>query len=327
MYNEYPERIYVDRGIDASTAALLNSNNNNDMWPWMAMMNGGMGGFGGGGWWIWILLLLFGRNGWGNNNGNDGCCACTREQLSTIQETLQDNHNADLLMSAIKGNEGAIHELATTLNCDFNSLSTNICSIKGAIDQVAGQVGFSAERVINAVNAGDCNIISAIKDCCCNTQQSILKMGYENQIATLNQTNTLQTAIAGVNAGLERGFSSIAYETQKQTCDLENAIKDSTAQILAGQRAAEMREMQNKIDMLQDERQTFKLGNMMAQYSAPANNALADLSARLAKIECNQPEIAKIPYVPAAGNYIPVNYSIPMHFGYGSGYSSCGYGC
>ena len=41
MYNEYPERIYVDRGIDASTAALLNSNNGaNDLWPMMAMMNG-----------------------------------------------------------------------------------------------------------------------------------------------------------------------------------------------------------------------------------------------------------------------------------------------
>lgn len=261
----------------------------------------------------------------GNNEG--GCCACTREQLSTIQETLQDNHNSDLLMQAIKGNDNAIHELATTLNCDFGQLNNSICAIQGAIKEVGGQVGFSAERVINAVNAGDCQVIQAIKDCCCNTQQSILKMGYENQIATLNQTNTLQTAIAGVNTGLERGFSSLAYETQKQTCDLENAIKDSTAQILAGQRAAEMREMQNKIDALQDERQTYKLGNMMAQYSAPANNALADLSARLAKIECNQPEIAKIPYVPAAGNYVPVNYSIPMHFGYGAGYSSCNYGC
>lgn len=332
MYNEYPERIYVDRGIDASTAALLNKDNNmNDMWPWMAMMNGGMGGFGGGGWWIWILFLLWGRNGWGGFGGEGGGLGLAgtgfQDRLSTIQETLQDNHNTDLLMSAIKGNDNAIHELATTLNCDFGQLNNSICAIQGAIKEVGGKVGFSAERVINAVNAGDCNVIQAIKDCCCNTQQSILKMGYENQIATLNQTNTLQTAIAGVNTGLERGFSSLAYETQKQTCDLENAIKDSTAQILAGQRAAEMREMQNKIDALQDERQTYKLGNMMAQYSAPANNALADLSARLAKIECNQPEVAKIPYVPAAGNYVPVNYSIPMHFGYGAGYSSCNYGC
>lgn len=33
--------------------------------------------------------------------------------------------------------------------------------------KVGGEVGFSAERVINAVNAGDCNVIKAISDCCC----------------------------------------------------------------------------------------------------------------------------------------------------------------
>ena len=261
MYNEYPERIYVDRGIDASTAALLNSNNANDMWPWMAMMNGGMGGFGGGGWWIWILFLLWGRNGWGGFGGDGNNLVGTgfQDRLSTIQETLQDNHNSDLLMSAIKGNEGATRELATVLNADFNQLSSSICAIQGAIKEVGGQVGFSAERVINAVNAGDCNVIQAIKDCCCNTQQSILKMGYDNQIATLNQTNALNATLNTINTGLERGFSSVAFETSKQTCDIKEMIQDSTAQILAGQRAAEMREMQNKIDALRDERTALQL--------------------------------------------------------------------
>lgn len=262
MYNEYPERIYVDRGIDASTAALLNKDNNSDMWPWMAMMNGGMGGFGGGGWWVWILLLLFGRGGWSGFGGSEGGLGLTtgfQDRLSSIQETLQDNHNADLLMQAIKGNEGATRELATVLNSDYNALSNSICTIQGAIKEVGGQVGFSAERVINAVNAGDCNVIQAIKDCCCNTQQSILKMGYENQIATLNQTNALTSSLNTINTGLERGFSSVAYETSKQTCDIKEMIQDSTAQILAGQRAAEMREMQNKIDSLRDERTALQL--------------------------------------------------------------------
>ena len=261
----YEDRIIVDRGYDAGLAALIQNGNKNgfcDPMAWMAMMNNG--GFGGmnGGWWIWILLLLFGGwgNGWGNNgNNNLGLTTGFQDRLSTIQETLQDNHNSDLLMSAIKGNEGATRELAAVLNCDFNTLNTNICAIQGAIKEVSGQVGFSAERVINAVNAGDCGVIQAIKDCCCNTQQSILKMGYENQIATLNQTNALNTSLNTINTGLERGFSSVAYETSKQTCDIKEMIQDSTAQILAGQRAAEMREMQNKIDALRDERTALQL--------------------------------------------------------------------
>lgn len=45
-----------------------------------------------------------------------------------------------------------------------------VCSVAMV---VGGEVGFSAERVINAVNAGDCNVIKAISDCCCTTQRSI----------------------------------------------------------------------------------------------------------------------------------------------------------
>ena len=305
MYNEYPERIYVDRGIDASTAALLNKDNSaNDLWPMMAMMNGGMGGFGNGGWWIWILLLLFGRNGWGGFGGEGGLGLTTgfQDRLSTIQETLQDNHNSDLLMSAIKGNESATRELATVLNADFNSLSSSICAIQGAIKEVGGQVGFSAERVINAVNAGDCNVIQAIKDCCCNTQQSILKMGYENQISTLNQTNALNSTLNTINTGLERGFSSVAYETSKQTCDIKEMIQDSTAQILAGQRAAEMREMQNKIDALRDERTSLQLAASQQAQTANLINQIKPCPIP-AYITCN-PYDSYTPFYGYANGYV-----------------------
>lgn len=206
-------------------------------------------------------------------------------------------------MSAIKGNEGATRELATILNSDFNSLSNSICAIQGAIKEVGGQVGFSAERVINAVNAGDCGVIQAIKDCCCNTQQSILKMGYENQIATLNQTNALTSSLNSINTGLERGFSSVAFETSKQTCDIKEMIQDSTAQILAGQRAAEMREMQNKIDNLRDERTALQLA---ASQQAQTANLI------------NQIKPCPIPA------YITCNPYDSYNFGYGNGYVNGG---
>ena len=64
---------------------------------------------------------------------------------------------------------------------------------------------------------------------------------------------------------------------------------------------------------LSQEHQTLALQNYQAQALAPVNAALADLSARLGKIECNQPEVARIPYVPAAGNYIPVNYGVNVN--------------
>ena len=73
------------------------------------------------------------------------------------------------------------------LNIDFNTLQKCCCDIQAAIQQVAGQVNFSAERVINAVNLGDCNIIQALQ-----AQQDkcdILRAGQDNTqriIDTLN---------------------------------------------------------------------------------------------------------------------------------------------
>lgn len=63
-------------------------------------------------------------------------------------------------MDAIKGNSTAIGQLAGQLNCDFNTLNSAICDVRGGIDRVAGAVGLSSERVINAVQSGDASISS-----------------------------------------------------------------------------------------------------------------------------------------------------------------------
>jgi hypothetical protein len=65
---------------------------------------------------------------------------------------MQDNHNSDLVMAAIKGNSSALQDLATRLNCDTNAINSAIQNVQSAIATVGSQVGFSSERVINAVN-------------------------------------------------------------------------------------------------------------------------------------------------------------------------------
>lgn len=199
-------------------------------------------------------------NGWGENglNGQNAQNIEVQSQLSALREQMSSNQNTTLLMDAIKGNEVAVGQLASKLNCDVNALSSAICDVRGSVDKVAGQVGFSAERVINAVSAGDCQLSRQISDCCCTVRDSITRMGYENQLAICGQTNALQSAISTVNTGQERGFSAIAYETQRQTCDITKAITESTAAILAGQKAAEMRELQREIQSLRDEKNAFQ---------------------------------------------------------------------
>lgn len=90
---------------------------------------------------------------------------------------------------------------------------------------------------------GDCNVIQAIKDCCCQTQQLVQRMGYENQLAQKDNIAAMQKGFCDlgfgmqsgferINTGLERGFSQVGYETQKQTCDIINAGKDNTQRII-----------------------------------------------------------------------------------------------
>ena len=169
---------------------------------------------------------MFANRFWGNDNCVNNC------QLDSIRNQMSDNQNSNLIMDAVKGNNCAISQLASNLNCDFNSLNSAICDVRSGIQSVAGQVGFSAERVINAINLGDANLISALQNCCCQTQQNIIKMGYEQQLATCSQTNSIMNAFNTTNSGIERGFSSIGYQMSTDKCDIIRAGQDNTQRII-----------------------------------------------------------------------------------------------
>lgn len=279
-----------NKGID--TGYLLGMLNNGN--------NGGL--FGGRGFEDIIALIIvaaiFGNGNFGfGNNGNN----------STERE---------MLMSAIQRNGVDLSQLASTLNCSVGRLDDAIGNVATQICNLTGQVGMNSMQIINAIQSGNTALTSQICNCCCE----------------------IKGAIKDVAIGQERGFASVAYETQRQTCDIEKAINGSTSQITARLDAMEKAGLYDKIDALREkngtlttqlnlEHQNNYTAGVVAQSIAPVNAALADLSKRLADIECNQPPVAKIPYVPAAGNYIPVSYSVPMHFG--ANYGNCGYnyGC
>lgn len=170
------EKIYCTDNNDVLLASVMGKNNNNPM-AMAAMLNNNQ--------WMnnpfiyLVFLMMFGRNGLWGNNANSVQNAEIQGQLNAIRNQMSDNQNSGLLMDAVKGNNNAITQLASNLNCDFNSLNNAICAVRSGIQDVAGKVGFSAEKVINAVNLGDLNIVQQLKDCCCQTQQNLLKMGYE----------------------------------------------------------------------------------------------------------------------------------------------------
>lgn len=238
---------------DAALIAAMCNKQHTDPALTAMMANGGMNGMWNNPFVYLVWMMFAGRffgngNGWGDVNGQGQQNIEMQNQLQAIRSQLQDNQNSGLIMDAIKGNNVAISQLASNLNCDFNTLNGAICDVRGGIERLTGQVGFSAERVINAVNLGDCNVIQALKDCCCTTQKAILEMGYQNQLQNCQQTNTIMTGINGVNTGVERGFanlgnivnqgfSQVGFQAQQDKCDIVNAInaaQQRTSDLLNG---------------------------------------------------------------------------------------------
>lgn len=285
----------------------------------LLMRNNGFGNCEGS-WFIWIIFLFFlmgwGGNGFGNNRGNLAGDAY-------LGNLINNDTGRELLASYIQGNGSAINQLASTLNCSVGDIQAAINGVMQQVQSVGNTVGMSAQQIINSIQAGNCQLAKQIADCCC-----------ENRLAICQQTNTLQNAINSVSVGQERGFSQVAYETQRQTCDIQSSIKEATQSILEGQRAAELREMQDKIDALREAnshkdtvinngQQTAVFSQMIQSATTPIVSAVANLQSDVNGIKCKLPETATIPYSPVVG----VPSCVAAQYGINALAGGAWYGC
>lgn len=234
-----------NKGVDPSILACMKNN-----------------GFAGEGSWLWVIFLFF-LMGWGNYGGfgrNGG-----------LANEINNDYGRDLLMQAINGNGNAITQLASTLNCDVNAIQASLNQLQTNLCNVGNQIGMTGQQVINAIQAGNQSISSQLAQCCCNTQQSILKMGYDNQISTLNQTNQLGGKI----------------DTQTQV------INDKFC-------ALELRDMQSKISQLQEDKSALQAHISNANQTAAIQNYIASvvtpLATEVSAIKAKLPQTVTLPY-------------------------------
>ena len=268
---------------------------------------------------VWMYMMRW-MNGNGDFNNTSGLEASTQRQIQTLADQMNDNHTSDLIMSAIQGNNNVIQEVSTRLGCDLNAIASAIQGVRSDIGAVGSQLGFSAERIINAVNQGDCGVIQALKDCCCETQKSILTQNYENRIALGDATRSLKDTVNYVGLQVEKGFSNTNYETQAQTCALQNTIRDAgttnTNAILAKLDAMQNQQLLDKIDALREKnseqaviinnaQQSAAFSQMLNSYTAPIANTVNALQTELASVKCRLPETVTLPY--SCATAVPTN--------------------
>lgn len=236
-----------------------------------------------------IVAAIFGNGnfGFGGNNNH------------------ANNAEREMLMSAIQRNGTDLSQLAQSLNCSVGRINDAVNAVASQICNLSGQLGMSSQQIINSIQSGDCQLANQIASCCC----------------------TIQKEIANSNAITTRGFADVGYALRDQTCNIEKAIAASTSQILEGQRAAEMRDMQDKLDLLREKnaQQAVILNN--AQQTAQFQAMLAPIAEDLASIKCKLPKTEVVNVQP---DYIPVNRGVNISYApyYGCGYGGFGgFGC
>jgi len=283
-------------------------NQANSVPAWMAMNNGGIFGNNGlGGGILGFLLGLFFGNGWGGFGGFGGGNAGGAGFLSN---QISNDSGRELLMNAINSNgeasRAAVASLSTMLGQDFNLVNSGVSAIRDGIAALTAQTGMSALQIQNAILSGDSDIKSQLAQCCCNAKLLITEQGYQNQIATLNQTNTLASAISGGDQRIVDAIADLKTTTVSEFC------------------AARERDMQSKIDtqadiitqlrgQLDNDRQTAQFTALLAPIQAQVNTIASKQINTVPVAWPNLQAVNTTPYV--NGGY----YSSP--FGFGNGVS------
>ena len=242
------------RGIDPSVLACMKNNN----------------GFGEGGWFMWIIFLFFlmgwGGNGWNNRNGS---------QSDWLASQLNNDYGRDVLLQAVNGNGNAISQLATTLNCDINSVQT-------ALNNISSAVGMNGQQIINSIQMGNNQLASQLAQCCCDNKLLATQQGYENRIAMQEQSCML-------GGKIDNSANVISAQIAAQT----NFLSDKFCDL-------EKREMQSKIDSLREERSTLLSNISNAQQTAAIQqyvaNIVAPIAADVNAIKAAQPPTVAVPY-------------------------------
>lgn len=252
-------------------------------------MGNNNGGFFGNNGFESIIALIIVAALFGNNNGG-----------GIFGGGNNNSAEREMLMSAIQRNGTDLSQLAQTIGCSTSRVHDAVTQVSTQICNLAGQNAMSFQQVINSLQAGNAALATQLCQCCCD----------------------IKSEIANTNAVVTRGFSDVGYAFRDQTCSIEKAIASSTAQILEGQRNAEMRDLQDKLDALREKnaQQAVVLNN--TQQTAQFQAMLAPIAEDLASIKCKLP---KTEVIPATPEYVAVNRSINVPycgcgFGFGTGF-------
>lgn len=272
-----------NQGMNGALPWLLAGQNGgfggNNAWPWIAAMNGGFGGFGGfGGAGLGMGLVGFILGALINNGGGFGNLfgGGNGSGAAFLSNQISGDTGRELIMNAINGTDADVRLLATTLNADVNEVRSALSTVQLAIQNVGSQNGMSKLEVLNGVQAGNAQLSHQLCECCCNMRQQVAEQGYQNQLRTVEQTNTLGTAIAANGQRTVDAIADLKTTMVKEFCDARE--RDMQADI--NNKADIITQLRNKADN--------------AEQTQRFMGAFAALDQKIAELAAKQPNTVPV---------------------------------
>ena len=257
-----------DSNLSAMLPALL-QNKGIDPASLSAIMNSNRGGLLGNNGFGDIIALIVIAAIFGNGNFGFGNNG-NNNQAATAER--------EMLMQALNRNGVDINQLAQAVNCSSSQILHGINQVANSICGLGNQMGQNTNQIITAILQGNNALTSQLASCCCDLKQI-----------------------------MSQGFATLGYATERQTCSIEKAIAASTEAILAGQRNAEMREMQREITerdrriseqatAINNYQQTQTFAAMLQQATAPLAAGIQKVQGDVDGIICKLPKTVTLPY-------------------------------
>ena len=208
--------------------ALTDESTSGMVMPVAPMYGGGNGtgfgdGFGGSGWWILLLFILLGNGAWGNGFGGGGFGGTDFYPWMNQSNQINGGFRDQMLNTSING-----------IQTGVQNLSTQLCNCCGDV-QMALANGFAGvEQGANARQMANMNqtfaLQSALQNCCCENRAGLADVKYT--VATEACADR-----AAVNDALRDVIAQNSANTQRildQLCaDKIEAKNDTIAQLLS----------------------------------------------------------------------------------------------
>lgn len=248
------------------------------------------GGYGLGGWGGGIVGFLLGLAFGGFGNGFGGFGGFGGNGLGGL---VNSDSNRDVVLQAINGTDADVRQLASTLGMNYETISQGITDARLALSNVGSQVGMTGLQVQNAILSGDASIVAKLQECCCENRLLTTEQGYQAQIRTIEQTNTLGSQADRNTAALTSAINAFHNDMTREFCEVRE------------------REMSNKIDTLTAANTALRNQIDNANQTAAVAAMLAPIQKEVSDIRAAQPATTTVQW--------PQLTAVPSYYMYGNG--------